>query len=66
MKFIICALVQIEFECNEKRPVRDFNEALSTAVYLAINPNYHTVEEGISLTNVTATSNQTTFNFPKQ
>ena len=68
MKFTICAFVQIEFECNEdkKYQPRDLEQDIQTAVYLAIRPNYHTIDNGISLNDVKATCNQTTFNFPKQ
>lgn len=66
MKFTAMALVQIEFECKNNCQIKDFDEAFNSAIHLAINPNYHTIEEGISLINVTATSNQQTFNFPKQ
>lgn len=68
MKFTICAFVQIEFECKEdqKYQPRDLEQDIHTAVRLAIQPNYHTIEEGVSLNDVKATINQTTINFPKQ
>lgn len=68
MKYTICALVQIEFECKEdKLQTRDINQDILTAVHLAIEPNYHTVEEGISLNDVKVTiDDQQTINFPKQ
>lgn len=68
MKFTICALVQIEFEYKEdqKFQPRDLEQDIHTAVHLAISPNYHTIEEGVSLNDVKVTCNQQTFNFPKQ
>lgn len=68
MKFSITALVQIEFECNEdKKYQRDIDQDLLTAVSLAINPNYHTIEDGVSLNDVKVTVyDQHTINFPKQ
>ncbi len=68
MKYTICALVQIEFECKEnKLQTRDINQDILTAVNLAIQPNYHTIENGISLNDVKVTiHNQQTFNFLKQ
>lgn len=68
MKFSITALVQIEFECSEdKKYQRDIDQDLLTAVNLAINPNYHTIEDGVSLNDVKVTVyDQHTINFPKQ
>ena len=68
MKYTICAFVQIEFECKEdKLQTRDIDQDILTAVNLAIQPNYHTIENGISLDNVKATIlDQQTINFPKQ
>ena len=68
MKYTICAFVQIEFKCKEdKLQTRDIDQDILTAVNLTIQPNYHTIENGISLNDVKATIlNQQTINFPKQ
>ena len=66
MKFMITAQVQIEFECTKEIMIKDLEEASDTAVYLAMNPNFHTVEEGVHITNVTVTRNQKTYNFNQQ
>lgn len=68
MKYTICALLQIKFECKEdKLQKRDIDQDILTAMNLAIQPNYHSIENGISLNDVKATiPDQQTLNFPKQ
>ena len=69
MKYTICALVQIEFECKEdqKYQPRDLEQDIHTAVHLAIEPNDNTIENGVSLNDVKVTiHDQQTINFPKQ
>lgn len=67
MAFMTNAQIQIAFEIREdKKHATDLNDAITTAIYLAINPNFNTVEEGISLTGVEVVVNGQTINFKKK
>lgn len=45
----IYAVVRIDFDYDEERDVENIEDV---AYGLAINPNYHTVAEGVQLTDV--------------
>lgn len=60
-QFIQNVFVQIKFEYNDEKT--ELDDAINTAVHLAITPNFGTIEQGVHLTNVQATFNQETINF---
>ena len=39
--------LEIKFEMDDKRT--DYDQAMQTALALAVEPNYHTIEEGVHL-----------------
>ena len=42
--------LEIKFEMDDKRT--DYDQAMQTALALAVEPNYHTIEEGVHLLHV--------------
>ena len=60
-------LIQVTFEYTDTThngiPATNLDDAIQTAVGLAINPNFNTIEQGTHLLEVTATFNQETKKF---
>ena len=59
--FVQNVFVKIRFEYNDEKT--ELDDAINTAVHLAITPNFGTIEQGVHLTKVQATFNQETINF---
>ena len=61
----INARVQITFQYNDMKGTRitetNLDDAINSALHLAINPNFHTIEEATSLLHVKVTCNQESF-----
>ena len=58
--------LEITFEMDDKRT--DYDQAMQTALALAVEPNYHTIEEGVRVLHVAKTEPEffyQTLNHPK-
>ena len=62
--YTINVLCQITFEYNDRKtgfiPATNLDDACDTAINLAIQPNFHTIENGCALLEVRATHAQNT------